>query len=61
LRSLILLKEAKNEQHIQLVRYLAKVSLQHCAVKSELENHSAGESLARESFLKCFEALKASF
>lgn len=44
-----------------LLRYLAKVSLQHCAVKSELEQHREAERLARESFEAGYAAVKGSF
>lgn len=48
------------KKQVHILRYLAKITLQHCAVKSELELHSEAHSLANDSFLACFEALKIS-
>jgi hypothetical protein len=55
------MKVKSRQSCVHLLRYLAKVSLQHCAVKSELESHSSALALAEQSFKACVEALKLSY
>ena len=61
LKELLQIKRKQNGTFVHILRYLAKVSLQHCAVKSELERHKEAQTLAHLSFKSCSEALKLSY
>jgi hypothetical protein len=61
LNELIKIKRGKNQYCVHLVRYLAKISLQYCAVKSELEQHEDAHRLAMESFMNCVESIIMSY
>jgi len=61
LNELIKIKRGKNQYSVHLVRYLAKISLQYCAVKSELEQHEDAHRLAIESYTNCVESIMMSY
>ena len=61
LKELLKIKKKAKQVHVHLVRYLAKITLQYCAVKSELGKHQEAFTLAQTSNKACMEALKISY
>lgn len=61
LKELLKIRKRAGQPHVHLVRYLAKVTLQYCAVKSEAGKHTEAFALAQASNKACMEALKIAY